>query len=400
MGGTGSQEFMVSTDAGEDLIASSSSGYAANVEKATSKLAPVADLAPTGDGLPELVHTPNQKTIDEVGAFLGVERVYQMKTMAYMVEHADSDEKQIKTVGKTRAVVVFLRGDHQLNETKLAAIAGGELRPMQAEEIVATFNAPAGFLGPIGLTAAPHPKKPGTLVILDKALEGRTNLIAGANKEEYHLRNVTPMRDFKPTLVADVRSVNEGELDPIGGQPLRIAKAVEIGHIFKLGYKYSKSMGASVLNRDGKEMTPIMGSYGIGIERILTAAIEQSAAKFAAQSANDPKASDAYALPPSIAPFQVVVTITNVREPALLAAGEEIALALDQAGIDVLLDDRDERAGVKFKDAELIGVPFRIAVGKKLAEGKVELLDRLANRTTDIPVGEAVQQMQTALSLN
>jgi len=180
-------------------------------------------------------------------------------------------------------------------------------------------------------------------VILDKALEGRTNLIAGANKEEYHLRNVTPMRDFKPTLVADVRSVNEGELDPIGGQPLRIAKAVEIGHIFKLGYKYSKSMGASVLNRDGKEMTPIMGSYGIGIERILTAAIEQSAAKFAAQSANDPKASDAYALPPSIAPFQVVVTITNVREPALLAAGEEIALALDQAGIDVLLDDRDER---------------------------------------------------------
>jgi prolyl-tRNA synthetase len=159
-------------------------------------------------------------------------------------------------------------------------------------------------------------------------------------------------------------------------------------------------MGASVLNRDGKEMTPIMGSYGIGIERILTAAIEQSAAKFAAQSANDPKASDAYALPPSIAPFQVVVTITNVREPALLAAGEEIALALDQAGIDVLLDDRDERAGVKFKDAELIGVPFRIAVGKKLAEGKVELLDRLANRTTDIPVGEAVQQMQTALSLN
>jgi prolyl-tRNA synthetase len=235
-------------------------------------------------------------------------------------------------------------------------------------------------------------------VILDKALEGRTNLIAGANKEEYHLRNVTPMRDFKPTLVADVRSVNEGELDPIGGQPLRIAKAVEIGHIFKLGYKYSKSMGASVLNRDGKEMTPIMGSYGIGIERILTAAIEQSAAKFAAQSANDPKASDAYALPPSIAPFQVVVTITNVREAELLAAGEKIAADLSAAGIDVLLDDRDERAGVKFKDAELIGVPFRIAVGKKLVEGKVELLNRLTNRTDDIPVGEAVQQMQAALS--
>jgi prolyl-tRNA synthetase len=393
MGGTGSQEFMVSTEAGEDLIASSSSGYAANVEKATSKLAPVVDLAPSGDGLPELVHTPGQKTIDEVGAFLGVEPIHQMKTMAYVVEHPNSDEKQIKTVGKTRAVVVFLRGDHQLNETKLAGIAGGELRPMQAEEIVATFSAPAGFLGPIGLTAAPHPKKPGTLVILDAALEHRTNLIAGANKEEFHLRNVTPTRDFKPTLVADVRSVNEGELDPVGGEPLRIAKAVEIGHIFKLGYRYSKSMGATVLNRDGKETMPIMGSYGIGIERILTAAIEQSAAKFAAQNATD-----AYALPPSIAPFQVVVTITNVREAALLEAGEKIAADLSAAGIDVLLDDRDERAGVKFKDAELIGVPFRIAVGKKLAEGKVELLNRLTNRTDDIPTGEAVQQMQAALA--
>jgi prolyl-tRNA synthetase len=419
MGGTGWQEFMVSTEAGEDLIASCPlCSYAANVEKATSRLDPVTDLVPSGDGLPELVHTPSQKTIDEVGAFLGVERVHQMKTMAYIVEHSDSDEKQIKTVGKTRAVVVFLRGDHQLNETKLSAITGGELRPMQSEEILATFNAPAGYLGPIGLAAAPHPRKPGTLVILDAALEDRTNLIAGANKAEYHLRNVTPMRDFKPTLVADVRSVNQSEgcptmQPPIPGvvsQPvlypfrpdrtctgtLVVAKAVEIGHIFKLGYKYSKSMGASVLNRDGKETTPIMGSYGIGIERILTAAIEQSAAKFAAQSAAQ-NVSENYALPPSIAPYQVVVTITNVREAALLEAGEKIAADLAAAGIDVLLDDRDERAGVKFKDAELIGVPFRIAVGKKLAEGKVELLNRLTNQTDDIPTGEAVHQMQAAL---
>jgi prolyl-tRNA synthetase len=295
-------------------------------------------------------------------------------------------------VGKTRAVVVFLRGDHQISETKLAAIAGGELRPMQPEEIAATFNAPAGYLGPIGLTAAPHPRKPGTLVILDASLEGRTNLIAGANKEEYHLRNVTPMRDFKPTLVADVRSVNEGEPDPIAGEPLRIGKAVEIGHIFKLGYKYSKSMGASVLNRDGKETTPIMGSYGIGVERILTAAIEQSASQFAAR--NQP---DSYALPLAIAPFQVVVTITNVKEPELLAAGENIAQQLSAAGFDVLLDDRDERAGVKFKDAELIGVPFRIAIGKKLAEGKVELLNRLTNQTDDILTTDAVERMKAAL---
>jgi prolyl-tRNA synthetase len=392
MGGSASQEFMVYTDAGEDLIASSASGYAANVEKATSKLGLIEDLAATGDGAPEEVHTPGQRTIDEVGAYLGVERVHQMKTMAYMVEHFDSDEKQIKVVGKTRAVVAFLRGDHQINETKLGAIAGGELRPMQPEEIAATFNAPAGYLGPLGLTPAPHPKKPGTLVVLDAALEGRANLIAGANKEEYHLRNVTPMRDFKPTLVADVRSVNEGEPDPMGGEPLRIGKAVEIGHIFKLGYKYSKSMGASVLNRDGKETMPIMGSYGIGVERILTAAIEQSAGRFAAQGQTD-----AYALPPSIAPFQVVVTITNVREAELLAAGEKIAQEMTGAGIDVLLDDRDERAGVKFKDAELIGVPFRIAIGKKLAEGKVELLNRLTNQTDDIPVGETVQHLRAAL---
>jgi len=392
MGGSASQEFMVYTDAGEDLIASSASGYAANVEKATSKLMPVADLAPTGDGNPELVATPNQRTIDEVGAFLGVQPQYQMKTMAYIAEHPDSDEKQVKTVGKTRAVVVFLRGDHQISETKLAAIAGGELRPMQPEEIAATFNAPAGYLGPIGLTAAPHPRKPGTLVILDASLEGRTNLIAGANKEEYHLRNVTPMRDFKPTLVADVRSVNEGEPDPIAGEPLRIGKAVEIGHIFKLGYKYSKSMGASVLNRDGKETTPIMGSYGIGVERVLTAAIEQSACQFAER--NQP---DSYALPLAIAPFQVVVTITNVKEPELLAAGENIAQQLSAAGFDVLLDDRDERAGVKFKDAELIGVPFRIAIGKKLAEGKVELLNRLTNQTDDIPTTDAVERMKAAL---
>jgi prolyl-tRNA synthetase len=387
MGGSQSQEFMVYTDAGEDLIASCAKcGYAANLEKAISRLAAVEDLAATGDGSPEEVHTPGQKTIDEVGAFLGVEPVHQMKTMAYM---------HVPASGEARPVVAFLRGDHQLNEAKLLAIAGsGELRPMQADEIIATFKAPAGYLGPIGLAAAPHPKKPGTLVILDTALEGRTNLIAGANKEEYHLRNVTPMRDFKPTLIADVRNINEGEDCPTPGcdGKLKLGRAVEIGHIFKLGYKYSKSMGASVLNRDGKETMPIMGCYGIGIERILTAAIESSAAKFTEEGKPD-----TYALPPSIAPFQIVVTITNVREAALLAAGEEIARDLEQAGFDVLLDDRDERAGVKFKDADLIGVPFRIAIGKKLAEGKVELLNRLTNQTDDIAPAEAVQQLRAAL---
>jgi prolyl-tRNA synthetase len=376
MGGSASQEFMVYTDAGEDFIASSPSGYAANLEKATSRLAPVQDLAPTGDGLPELVHTPGQRTIDEVGAFLDTEPQHQIKTMAYMAELPEADRAKL---GKLRALVVFLRGDHSLNEAKLLALAGGVVRPMTPEELEATFKTPAGYLGPIGLEAAPHPKKPGTLVILDKALEGRTNLIAGANQAEYHLRNVTPTRDFKPTLIADVRNILEGEGDPIEGNPLRLGRAVEIGHIFKLGRKYTESMGASVLNRDGKEVTPIMGCYGIGIERILTAAIETSAA------ANQ---GNSYALHPAIAPFQAVVTITNVGDPALLAAGEKVAADLEAAGIDVLLDDRDERAGVKFKDADLVGIPYRINIGRGVADDKVEFVDRLRNVNQDVPLDE------------
>jgi prolyl-tRNA synthetase len=401
MGGSGSQEFMVYTDAGEDLIASSASGYAANLEKATSTLAAVQDLEATSDK-PEEVHTPGFRTIDEVGAFLKTRPEHQMKTMAYIVEHKDTgskeDARQINTVGKTRAVVAFLRGDHQLNETKLSAIALGELRPMTPEEINSAFNAPAGYLGPIGLEAAPHPRKPGILIVLDKSLEGRTNLIAGANKEEYHLRNVTPGRDFKPTVIADIRNINEGELDPIGGQPLRLGKAVEIGHIFKLGCKYTESMGARVTDAGGKEIIPVMGCYGIGIERILTAAIESSAAANKSFYPDTERAGDSYALPAAIAPYEVIVTITNVREADLLAAGEKIAIDLEAAGIDVLLDDRDERAGVKFKDAELIGVPYRINVGKKLSEGAVELVDRLTNTTTDIKLDNITTHLKSLLS--
>ncbi len=227
------------------------------------------ELAATSDK-PEEVHTPGQKTIEEVGAFLKTHPTQQLKTMVYTAIAAD---------GSARGVVVYLRGDHQLNEAKLNGIAAAaELRPATAEEIEKIFKASAGYLGPIGIEAAPHPKKPGTLVILDSALEGRKNLIAGANKDEYHLRNVTPSRDFKPTLTADVRNINEGEPCPNCGAALKLGKAVEIGHIFKLGYKYSKSMGLRVLNEAGEEVTPIMGSYGIGIERILTAAVEQSAA--------------------------------------------------------------------------------------------------------------------------
>jgi len=397
MGGSGSQEFMVYTEAGEDLIASSASGYAANLEKATSKLAVVEDLVATAEA-PEEVHTPGFRTIEEVGTFLKTQPQHQMKTMAYIVEHTDSgskdDTKQIATVGKTRGVVAFLRGDHTLNETKLSALALGDVRPMTPEEIQLTFKAPAGYLGPMGLDVAPHPRKPGVLVILDKALEGRTNLIAGANKEEYHLRNVTPGRDFKPTVIADVRNINEGELDPIGGEPLRLGKAVEIGHIFKLGYKYTESMGSTVLDKDGKAVKPIMGCYGIGVERILTSAIESSAAENKLRFPDVETSGEQFALPASVAPYEVVVTITNVKEAELLAAGEKLAAELDAAGLDVLLDDRDERAGVKFKDAELIGVPYRINIGKKLSEGMVELVDRLKHVTTDIRLAEITAHLQ------
>jgi prolyl-tRNA synthetase len=194
------------------------------------------------------------------------------------------------------------------------------------------------------------------------------------------LRNVTPGRDFRWTIAADIRSVNEGEVCPQDGcaGKLVVGKAVEVGHIFKLGYKYSDSMGARVLDENGKEVTPIMGSYGIGIERILTAAIEQS---------ND---ANGFSLPASIAPFAVVVTITNVADFSLRAAGERLAVELEAAGLDVLLDDRDERAGVKFKDADLVGIPYRINVGKKAAAGQVELVTRLTSTSVDVALGDAV----------
>jgi len=219
----------------------------------------------------------------------------------------------------------------------------------------------------------------GLMVIVDRSLEGRRNMVCGANQLDYHLRNVTPGRDFSWTLSADIRSVNEGESCPkdgCGGK-LVVGKAVEVGHIFKLGYKYSESMGARVLDPNGKEVTPIMGSYGIGIERILTAAVEQS---------ND---AEGFWLPVTIAPFTVVVTITNVADSALRETGEKLASDLERAGIDVLLDDRDDRAGVKFKDADLVGIPYRINVGKKAAGGQVELVTRASRSSEDVALLEA-----------
>ena len=373
MGGKESHEFMVRTPAGEDLIVSCEScNYAANMEKASSKLGGVDDLLLEGDGEPLEVHTPGMKTIEDVARFLGVSPKNKIKTLAYMAEEKDGKTGK----SKLRAIVVLMRGDHQLNEAKFAVAVGGkQTRPMQEDEIKQLFRSPAGFLGPIGIEWAANIKDGDRPVLLvDKALEGRKNLICGANKEDYHLKNVTPGHNFQPTAYADLRSVTAGEVCPNCGAPLRIDTAVEVGHIFKLGYKYSESMGARVLDRNGKEVTVIMGCYGIGIERILTAAIEQS---------ND---ENGFWLPPSIAPFEIIVCPTNVKDDTLLKTAIDIATRLEAEGFDVLLDDRDERPGVKFKDADLVGVPYRVTVGKKVTEGTVEVVRRSTQEMQDVSI--------------
>jgi prolyl-tRNA synthetase len=391
MGGSQSQEFMVYTDAGEDLIASCPvCGYAANLEKATSRLGPVEEMELTGDGTPELVHTPGCAAIADVAEFFRISPASDIKCVAYMVLKRGTNSKAEPKPDSWHGVAVFLRGDHQVNETKLlGAVKGSELRTMQAEELEKYFKGPAGFLGPVGLKHTDKPLEDGLTVLVDQSLEGRKNLVAGANKLDYHLRNVTPGRDFTWTLSTDVRSVNEGEACPQTGKTgdccsgtLVVGKAVEVGHIFKLGYKYSESMGARVLDVNGKEVMPIMGSYGIGIERILTAAIEQS---------ND---QNGFWLPEAIAPFTVVVTVTNGSDRALCEAGEKLAESLESAGLDVLLDDRDERAGVKFKDADLVGIPFRINVGKKVASGQVEVVTRATSSSLDVALGDVVAHMR------
>jgi prolyl-tRNA synthetase len=386
MGGSQSQEFMVYTEAGEDLIASNAAtGYAANLEKATSRLAAVQELEPTGDGLPELVHTPGKAAIAAVAEFFGILPAQDIKCVAYMAEVREDADKT-----SWQPVAAFLRGDHFVNETKLlGAVRGAALRTMNAEELERWLHGPAGYLGPVGLAPAKTLHDGGITVVLDAALEHRKNLVCGANKLDHHYRNVTPGRDFTWTVVADIRNALEGEDAPNAPEgvsaPLRIGKAVEVGHIFKLGYRYAEALGARVLDRNGKEVTPIMGSYGIGIERILTAAIEQSAA-----TAGDPKP---ISLPRSIAPFEVVVTITNVRDAELLATGERVAAELEAAGVDVLLDDRDERAGVKFKDADLVGIPYRINVGKKAVDHLVELVDLARGTVEDVALGEITQRL-------
>jgi prolyl-tRNA synthetase len=366
MGGSQSHEFMVASDAGEDYVVKCTAcDYAANLEKAVSRAFLPEAADPEGDFTPEPFHTPGHKTIAEVAAFTKLPSSSQMKSLVMVAD------------GKP--ILVMVRGDHQLSETKFAGVlAAQEMRPAQPDEIRQWFGAEAGSLGPVGVT--------NMRILADESLRGRRNMIAGANQDDTHLRHVTPDRDFHPEY-SDLRQTAAGETCTRCGGKLELNKSVEIGHIFKLGYKYSESMGLRVLNEAGEEVTVIMGSYGIGVERILAAAIELF---------ND---KDGMALPPSIAPFDVVITPVNFADAKLRAAAEDIYGQCKKAGLDVLLDDRDERPGVKFKDADLIGIPFRVTVGKKLAEGKVEIVNRRTRRSEDVMVEAAASEVSSRLRI-
>lgn len=355
MGGSQSHEFMVRSDAGEDFVVQCGGcGYAANLEKAVSDAQAPAAPDPEGDHPPEEFPTPGRKTIAEVADFTGLP--------------ASSQIKSLVMVAGDKPVLALLRGDHALSETKFAAVAGAGVRPAHPAEMREWLGADAGSLGPVRVSSM--------RVFADEALRGRRNMICGANKDGYHLRHVTPDEDFQAEY-ADLRQVAEGDSCRRCGAPLAVHKTVEVGHIFKLGYKYSQAMGLNVLAEDGREVPVIMGSYGIGVERILSAAVELY---------HD---GDGMALPPAIAPFEVVVTPVNASNEEQRAAAERLYGECRALGLDVLLDDRDERPGVKFKDADLVGIPYRITVGKKLAGGAVEVVERRSRIARDVPVADA-----------
>ncbi len=314
---------------------------------------------PEGDLTPEEFHTPSVKTIAEVAQFTGLPVTSQMKSLVMVA--SEQGAEQGSEQGKEKPVLALLRGDHQLNEAKLAGVLGVTgVRAAQPEELRQWFGADAGSLGPVGVK--------NVRILADNALRGRRNMIAGANKNDYHLRYVTPGEDFDAEF-HDLRQAAEDD-------------ASVLAHMSKLGEKYSKSMDLHVTDKSGEEIAPMMGSYGIGVERILSAAVELD---------HD---ADGIVLPPAIAPFTVVVTPVNVKDDAQRQAAAEIYATFEKAGFDVLLDDRDERPGVKFKDADLIGIPYRITVGKKLPQGIVERVERRPKRSTDVPIAKVVDAVR------
>lgn len=358
MGGSGSIEFMVPSDAGEDdVVRCASCGYAANIERATSALPAIADEAPAG--APAKFATPGVRTIaalEEVDGGAPADR--QIKTMVMVVDG--------------NMTLALVRGDHQLNMQKLADTSGAaDIRPATPDETQTHLGALPGSLGAVAVSDM--------TILADHALEGRTSMTTGANEDDFHFSDVDVARDINVDRYVDLREVSRGEACSNCGSELDIVRCIEAGHIFKLGRKYAEALGAQVLDENGKTQTPIMGSYGIGVGRNVAAV---------AETHHDDKG---LIWPITVAPFEAVVTIVSLRDDASVAAGEQLYTDLRAEGVDVLLDDRDARAGVKFADSELVGIPFRITIGPKaLAEGEVEYTPRATGETERISLTDAI----------
>jgi prolyl-tRNA synthetase len=360
IGGSYSHEFMVLAESGEDAIASCSvCEYAANVEKAESRLVGPEHV----DARPlERVATPGKKTIDDVSAFLGMPATASVKLLVLQADGAP--------------VGVLLRGDHELNEIKLQRYLGCDVLEMATDEVVVkAAGAPVGYLGPVGTRLR---------IVADLTVQSLRNFVCGANEEGYHLKNVNLERDCTVTEFADLRNVTHGDPCPrCSDGTLEMWRGIEVGHVFKLGTKYSEALRATYLDADGKEQTIYMGCYGIGVGRTVAACIEQN---------HD---ADGIIFPIPIAPFHCVVSSVNPKEEPVARASEEIYGQLLAAGVEVLLDDRDDRPGVKFKDADLIGIPLRIVVGaKNLANGQVELKSRATGEVSLRTPAEAVEEVR------
>ena len=365
MGGSASAEFMVKSEVGEDeIVFCSGCDYAANIEKATSvnHEASTEEMKEMGE-----IETPNVHTIEELQDFFKMDAGQFAKTLIY---YAD---------GKTVAVVV--RGDRDVNETKVANAIGGAVEFELASEdtIKAVTGAEVGFAGPIGIKA--------DYLFIDQEVVDQRNVIVGANKTGYHIQNANFGRDFEGQ-VGDFRNVQEGDKCPKCGQPLEIMRGVEVGHIFKLGTKYSESMGATFLDQNGKSQPIIMGCYGIGVERTVAAVIEQHHDE------------NGIIWPLALAPYHVVVVPVNVKKEEHLENAEKIYNELQAAGVEVLLDDRNERAGFKFKDSDLLGIPMRITVGKDIVDGKVEFKLRKEADKEIISVDEVLDRVKAEFVKN
>jgi prolyl-tRNA synthetase len=366
IGGSSSHEFMVLAESGEDAIVSCSAcQYAANVEKAEAR--PVAAAEHAGPRPLEKVATPGKRSIEEVSAFLGIDAATMVKTLILIADN--------------EPVVALLRGDHDLNEIKLKNLLGCETLEMAGDEAVERVTgAPVGFAGPVGLTVR---------MVADLAVKGMRNFVTGGNAADLHLKNVNLERDVIVANFADIRNVVHGDPCPrCEGGHMEMWRGIEVGHVFKLGLKYSKALNATYLDGDGKEQTIFMGCYGIGIGRTVAACIEQN---------HD---DDGIVFPLPIAPFHCIVSAVNYgKEETVRTACDDIYAKLGDAGVEVLLDDRDERPGVKFKDADLIGIPLRIVVGSKnLAEGKVELKIRKTGEVLLLTVAEAVAKVRALVA--